>query len=435
MKIIKSSLKITSILLLILTSGCPDDPSAPPAMLPIIAKAIEIAKTGQSPLLTANDPAWSFATSFLNAYNQFAPILPDLGNKTTLEECASSAASQLLKKTVASIQRITPGFATGLSGNAVFRLMAPSSNTPFSIVKSFIDTPSSNNSFAREIDGIAIVNGLQIPSAKAITIQALAKCTVGNEHYNILVESFSPGELMYDIVNSLSNLPSNNSSHDALFTKANDSMKALGSLLAKFHREEYAVRNYLNPTTETELANIFGRAINNLQKVPALKSDIDFDRLKNTFKQRLNTLKTARLVYGINHGDAHLGNFLYDSATKTITTIDLDRVGYSVTAQSEPLGLPAVDFLRVIRSVTLATLRNPPLPAGEARDLEQAFTQTYLANGGSLPTPEERAVLELYMIIAHVQPKSDPVPRELFITYTCQNFRLPGPPQGACMTP
>ncbi len=120
---------------------------------------------------------------------------------------------------------------------------------------------------------------------------------------------------------------------------------------------------------------------------------IDRDRLRQYADATIEGARRNPGPNGFTHGDAHMGNFMYDPESG-ITMIDFGGVHKTINDEGQPVGEPAHDVAKFHQRL-LETGQEMGLSRTEIGDLQHAFLKSYEAAGGAPVTREALRFFEL----------------------------------------
>ncbi len=358
----------------------------------VIVNAENIARTAQSSLLLSDAPAWDFDFHFTKATQEIGKIIPHVTGDTLLK-CIGEVQklSPDISLQEARIIPVTGDFFSGVSGNPVSYL-SDSSGKPLAIVKAF---SGESTSFSKEIAGLALRNELTIGKSDKFYIKYLAQCKTSNSLYYISIYSVAKGATVQEIIaQSYINKKLTENDRAVAFDRAKNAVSTLGSVIAELHKTAVREADYLDPNLARQYLSFFNNELDGLKKMDNFFDGIDVDKFVANFYVNFELLKKSKLRYGYTHGDAHLGNFIYDWDNKLLTLIDLDRLPLSATPDGIPIGLPAFDFLLIEANLFIDFFGTDKLSETDGELLEKLFKENYSRAGGILPSSIERKALE-----------------------------------------
>ncbi len=162
---------------------------------------------------------------------------------------------------------------------------------------------------------------------------------------------------------------------------AKKGIEKLGAALAEFHQIRTQKDMPLDSAIFERLYRDLNQVVGNLEQE---NSGIDIQALQNYVAYLVQQMKKIKLTRSIIHGDAHLGNFLYDAKTDTVSMVDYNELNRSVDGEGNPLGYAATDVMSMLD--VIGANKKFGLTQEEANVLSEAFIKGY----GSLPTNLEQ---------------------------------------------
>lgn len=252
-----------------------------------------------------------------------------------------------------------------LSGDSVYFIYTEGKkNLPAIVVKTF---KSSEENFLREIDGINIHKEQGLKYSHSVNVLNIATTQMKETTLFMVAFSVAPGE-------TLSKFPGSPDEKNPIpaFTR-------LGEGLGELH-----TKNISSITKNDFIAELEEKKKTALENLEFYLENGKDDDLKEAFaKIGVKRLVTyfedvtidlpENIPMGYVHGDAHFGNFLYDTSTNIFSMIDL-----GTTKQ----GFPSKDYYNIIEHID--RLKDE----SEKNRLKEAFSNGYAHAGGDVPSSE-----------------------------------------------
>ena len=319
---------------------------------------------------------------------QIEDMLPDYTKNNTFPETIINFLDKTLglKVTEKQIQQVPAGIAGGFSGNLIF-FINDKNKKPFLVVKVFKDpyNMKSFGGFIMEASAFDIVAKLPNKELKTIFIKSIGKCTIDTKDFAIMALSLAPGTNLYDYISQI--LQSSHHSAKRIET-LNKGIYQLGRALAELNAAHIGPKSALHPTFKKYILDAYKRMLKRLQKN---NHGINVSRFKTCFKTLLDNVEKQGVVRSFAYGDAHLGNFLYEEKTKTISMIDLASLHLSANRNGNPISTAALDYTRMLDSLGIYGLTDE-----EYYTLKIAFHDGYVSNNGMIPSSAEMNFFQLF---------------------------------------
>ena len=119
---------------------------------------------------------------------------------------------------------------------------------------------------------------------------------------------------------------------------------------------------------------------------------IDLDQIRAAVEATITAAMADPGPAGLTHGDAHLGNFLWDAVAGT-SLIDAPTLHQSMNATGDPIGTPARDVALFTQRIGHFGVEYGLTPA-EIAELRRHFADAYTRNGGPTVPAPVRAMFE-----------------------------------------
>lgn len=274
----------------------------------------------------------------------------------------------------------------GQSGDSLFFIRDNKDHLKL-VVKVFSKPFDVNGSFKRELDGLGLLSNAQGNNFHLIAIKAIGKSMINGEPYGIIALSPADGINMQTLLINIVRLPEESTERLNALYIAQKGVEKLGFALAEFHQ----IRTQKSMPLD---ATIFDRMKHDVSKVEKhLMQEnigIDISMLKNYVTYLVNQVRKIKTTRAIIHGDAHLGNFLYDADADVVYMVDYNQIGRSVDKDGNPIGNTAMDIMNVLDII--AANKQFGLTPQEIDTLIKAFIKGY----GTLPSQLEQDFFLLF---------------------------------------
>ena len=281
----------------------------------------------------------------------------------------------------------------GQSGDQIFFIRDKQDNLMF-VVKVFSKPFDSEGNFRKELAGFGLLSKVDGNNFHLVTVRAIGKSVIDGERYGMLAISSASGTNMQTLVIDILRLPQGSPERlDALHT-AQKGIKKLGAALAEFHQIHIQKDMPLDPAIFDRVHHDLSQIVGHLEQE---NHGIDIQVLQNYVAYLVQQMKKIKTTRSIIHGDAHLGNFLYDAKTDTISMVDYSELNRSVDREGNPVGHAAMDVMNMLDII--AANKKFGLTEEDANILREAFIKGY----GSLPTNLEQDFFVLISRLGFVE--------------------------------
>lgn len=262
----------------------------------------------------------------------------------------------------------------GKSDDLVFLIKDKSDELCY-VVKAFRSPRAISSKFLPEISALNFIQQLSIPGVEPITPIAFASYSNQDEEWGLLLETAAKGQRIDQIVYKLGNLEPASKERESFLTVCQKAFQRMAESLAKLH-----AKKSIQPFSilETDLAK-FENKLSTVLESPFIFGEMEkcfspFDFFKYVEQIKADALK-VQLFYSYWHGDANLGNMLYDDLQDTFSFIDVAKLHYSISIEEEPLLDGTMDLVRVEENLRRKTLGL--LSEHETETLLKSFYETY----------------------------------------------------------
>lgn len=212
--------------------------------------------------------------------------------------------------------------------------------------------------------------------------------------YVLLASNYVTGTVVDEFFHQVARMPHDYKRVEHVQQLAHIVLK-IGSLLGKLHTAGapfYGVQSLLVKEMHERALSLTLRGIRTRHNF-----GIDADRFLSSTKRLMHAMEHHEYRYAYLHGDAHPGNFLYNSASDQIFALDLGAGAKTLGGNKEPLGSPFTDYVKMTASMKVRELIG--ITPHESTLLRAAFDTGYVAAGGRVPTPAHETFYELMEIL------------------------------------
>ena len=297
-----------------------------------------------------------------------------------------------LKITEQQIEKIPEGPAGGFSGNLIF-FINNAYKKHILVIKVFKDPYNieSFGGFIMEVSAFDIASKLPHKELNCISIKSVGKCVIDNKNFAITALSLASGINLHDYIIQIIPCPQESAKRIDTFNKVQKSIYKLGKALAELHNAHISPKAVLHPAFKKYILESYRKMLKRLQKD---NHGINVLRFKTCFNSLLDKVEKQKVVRSFAYGDAHLGNFLYEPKTDTMTIIDLASLHLSADRNGNPISTAALDYSRIPDTFSIYTRFG--LTQNESDALMKAFRKGYQDNNGTVPTQLEMTFFKLF---------------------------------------
>lgn len=260
---------------------------------------------------------------------------------------------------------------TGLSGLPLY--FAKSGQNIVATIKAF---PCKSPQFAQTLWATRHLERLTGNCPRAL---AVGRATKRGEDFLLVALEFVPGEIINDRLIAIATMPSGFERMKKL-DKLCPIIHKLGAFLGKLHTSGPSFHDVASSRVKDAHAHAIACTLRGLAT-----SDfgVDVYRLERDTADLVNTMIDHEYRHAFCHGDAHPGNYLYDSVGDRIVALDLDAGAVSIGSAEKPLGSPWTDYIRITASMKIRELIG--ITSDETSTMRYAFDSGYTEHGGKLP--------------------------------------------------
>lgn len=258
-----------------------------------------------------------------------------------------------------------------------------------SVVKIFNNPFNNKGLFLRNLVGFKIGTHISAKHFQIIRCQSVGRCVVDGEEYGMIAMSPASGIEIQKLIVDLLHQPRNSQKRISMLQTIQKAMEKLGNALAELHQLHIRHNVLLDHSIIKNSHSLFANMIHLLKDNDY---GIDSEKLRSYFNFLIQKIQSVKLNATVSHGDAQLGNFLYDQYDNTVYMIDLESMDNSVSRKNgHSIGNGAVDFMEVVELINMN--KKFGLSTKEADALTQSFYQGY----GNLPTELEQEFFYYYI--------------------------------------
>lgn len=262
----------------------------------------------------------------------------------------------------------------GKSHDPVF-LIRDKNNHLCYVVKAFRSPREISSKFLPEISALDFIQQLLIPGVEPVKPIAFASYSNQDGEWGLLLETAAKGQRIDQIVYKLGNLKPASKERENFLKVCQRVFQRIAESLVKLH-----ARKSSQPFSilETDLAK-YENKLSTIFESPFILGEMEkcfspFDFFQYAEQIKTDALK-VQLFYSYWHGDAHLGNMLYDDIQDTFSFIDVAKLHYSISIEEEPLMDGTMDLVRVEENLRRKTLGI--LSEHEVETLLKSFYESY----------------------------------------------------------
>ncbi|KAJ6183896.1 hypothetical protein N7519_005197 [Penicillium mononematosum] len=311
---------------------------------------------------------------------------------SALEEHVSAAVGCAV-----NLRSLDPTHPGGFSGAIIFFAYAndefangetslasndPSKGRVVAVIKLFVH--GLDNGITEELSSLEWLLLQTKGDIKTAAPLAVGRMTWDTKPAGVVTYQVAPGVSLYQLMMQIGRLPSGPAKRDML-SVFNAGVQAVARTLARLHTHSVEGR----PGTEY-LEWYFNAATKRVKQALVYKdiirsAGLEVDQLPGKMNQLVADCKrdiASRPRTTVVHGDAHPGNFFYDSATGHVTMIDTTTLHCSLDENGEPVGVPERDlghFMHMLRR----TGEQYGLTRQEMQESTSDFVEAYLGNAAA----------------------------------------------------
>lgn len=270
----------------------------------------------------------------------------------------------------------------GKSKDPVFFIKDSDGHLQF-IVKAFREPLEPTSKFLPEISALDFLMQLEMPGMDSVRPLAAAMCLYKDRQLGLLLETAAKGKRMDRYILELFKYPKESEAYQRQLGIALHAFERMGESLARLHgfrsdQPQALPQEYLDKMTQK-----YQEVIGNPLIVRKLTDCLDFGAFQNLIEQVIEKAKEVPVYYSYRHGDAHLGNMIYDCERDLFTFIDVAKLHYAIGGNGEPLSDGAQEFVRAEESLRKNAIGL--LTEEETEALAGHFKQAYEMTAQTMP--------------------------------------------------
>lgn len=262
----------------------------------------------------------------------------------------------------------------GKSHDSVFLIKDQNGNLSY-IVKAFRNPRDLSSKFLPEVSALDLIEQLAIPGVEAIKPIAFALCSNQEGEWGLLLETAAKGQRIDQFIYQLASLTPGSNERDVFFGHFQKVFRRMAESFAKLHAIKSSESFYLS----TEDIDKYNKRLSEVQENSHILRELEERFPVDAFFLYAEKIKTnaihVPLSHSYWHGDAHLGNMLYDDVEDIFYFIDVAKLHHSISITGEPLLDGTIDLVRIEES--LRRLAIGLLSDHEVEELLKSFYEAY----------------------------------------------------------
>lgn len=304
----------------------------------------------------------------------------------------------------------------GKSHDPVF-LIKDKNDTLCYVVKAFLNPRELSSKFLPEISALNLLEDLALPHVTPIKPLGFARYTDGKQEWGLLIETAASGKRLDQYIFQLAKPDLNSEELQSRLKIAEKAFYRTGQCLAELHKIKSPIPAII-PLSER---NKFDDKLTRLLENPVIVNELSKNICMSDFIEYLNAIRNQILDVPVPcsywHGDAHLGNMIYDETNDRFSFIDVAKMHRSVDLYGLPLLDGTIDLMRVEENLHRKALSI--IPEKEINRLITSFYQGYEDEAGQLPDERIRLFYRIYKKLGrlvkyvHYLEEMDPVQRSI----------------------
>ncbi|MFC1843070.1 phosphotransferase family protein [Candidatus Dependentiae bacterium] len=309
----------------------------------------------------------------------------------TVENDIKKTIKHFLYKTVglqineADIQESSDASQRGLSGNPLLFIPDKKGNLKL-VIKIFHKPFDLAGHFIKEIAGFQITSTMKGEKFHLISIKAIGKCKIDGKEYGLLAISPAAGISLQGLLTKLFFMPKGSVERVNMLLVVKRAFEKLGAALAEFHNIRVQKNVPLHSAVMKRARRHFKSTIEQLKDGDYGVDSQDLQKYFDDLAGRMEKVKTTRSIV---HGDANLGNYLYDQKTDTLSLVDYYALHRVADQEGNPIWHAAFDFMNVLDAITIG--KEFGFSEQECAVARDAFIKGY----GAVPTRLEQEFFAL----------------------------------------
>lgn len=327
-------------------------------------------------------------------FNSIEPLLFDCTMANDVQKSVLHFARVILRHDAGREElsiSVAEGLEEGFSGNQLFFIKDTENRL---VIKTFSHPFEATGHFKKELAGFEFLSQLQLKKSRFARLKGVGKCVVDGKCYGVIAMSYEKGVNIQTTLFHIARLPQGSLERLLALKTVQKAVEKLGAALAELHQVRVQKNMPLHvgifeqmKIAADKLALEAARG-NVVIDIPLLQSYVTF------LMSQLKNLKTTRTIA---HGDAHLGNFLYDEQSQRIAMVDYAQISRSINQAGDPIDNPTRDIMSTLDIITAN--KKIGITTKEINLLIMAFKKGY----GPLPSLEEQEFFLLLFRLYYLQ--------------------------------
>jgi hypothetical protein len=292
-------------------------------------------------------------------------------------------------------------YQRGWSTTETYAIEGKGSEKPQFFLKVF---PTDSKDFFPEIFGLALMGTVEGVGAPKVC--ALAKCTIDDKSYFLLLETPVKGICIQEYFEKVSLAPRDSVERLESMQTLCKAVTACGKGLANLHNYLPLKKEPLPLNAEKLTRECLDHLARLLLDHP--ESEIAMDKLTAYVNGILKQMSETNHLIGLAYSDVKTIHTFYDALSDTFSLINPHNISLSFNEEGKAQGFVAKDFYKYLLSLELnqygyyldrdqKVSRLELLTTEEIEEVKTAFKSSYEENGGALLTPLE----EEYLLLDH----------------------------------
>lgn len=238
----------------------------------------------------------------------------------------------------------------GKSKDVVFFVMDRAGSLQF-VVKAFRTPLMRASKLLPEISALDFLRQRAIPGTVQIEPLAAALCDLKDQSYGLLLETAAPGKRVDQFLKDIGKFAPGSEEREESLQIALHVIQRVGESLALLHDSQ---NDQLKPLPKLFLEKLEKKYLEVMHSpviVAALTNHLAMDAFQAYILDLIQTAREVKVFASYQHGDANLGNMLYDKETNVLTFIDVAKLHSSMTANGTPLSEGTQEVVRTEESL------------------------------------------------------------------------------------
>ena len=243
------------------------------------------------------------------------------------------------------------------------------------VVKAFRNPHDLSSKFLPEISALDFIQQLSMPGVIAINPIAFAICSNQEEEWGLLLETAAKGRRIDQFVYQLAAFTPDSKEREVFFEICQKVFRRMAESFAKLHATKSSRSFFISMQDIDKYNKRLSEVFESCFIIREMENHVSL----NAFFQYVEKIKADALNVAVFHsywhGDAHLGNMLYDDREDIFYFIDVAKLHHSVSITGEPLLDGTMDLVRVeenLRRIAIGLLSD-----SEVDNLLKSFYDAY----------------------------------------------------------